>query len=90
MKKYNILYNHLNDPYELNNLFYVKEYEQKKQELNELALEWMKMFNDKKIPLKNILPKVMVDEDYFIFRKSPKDRGVNWEGRLKGRPVDNQ
>lgn len=90
IKKYNVLYNHINDPYELNNLFYSKEYEQQKKELNKLALEWIKKFDDKMIPLKNILPKVMVDEDYFIFTKSPRDRSKNWEGRLKGRPVDYQ
>lgn len=90
VNNYDVLYEHQADPYELNNLFKNEKFQKIKNDLHELSREWMKKFGDKGIPINDLLPEVMLEEDYRIFQIEPRNRGDKWEGRLKGRPVDYQ
>lgn len=86
-KDYNVLYDHKNDPFELNNLFEDTEFMQQKNALHNLSLEWMNSFKDEGVPYKELLPKIMMEEDYIYYQKPPAERGTGWEGRVKGPPV---
>jgi arylsulfatase A-like enzyme len=84
---YNVLYDHKADPFELNNLFDDPAFESTRQQLHERSLVWMDKFNDRGIPYNVLLPKVMVEEDYVIYQKPHREKGVLFETRLKGPPV---
>jgi len=89
-QNYDVLYHHVNDPYELNNLFNAPDYQEVQGKLHQATLQWMDKFNDKGVPYNKLLPAVMVEEDYLMTRKPHRERETGFETRLKGRPVDYQ
>lgn len=91
-RNYNVLYEHHNDPFQLNNHFDNEEYAGQKAKLHQLSLEWMERYNDRGTAFQELLPLVMQKEDYtyFINKRAAQTSGIEWDTRLKGRPVDFQ
>ncbi len=87
---YNVLYDHRADRFELNNLYGKKEAAEVQKVLHEMTLEWMRKFKDNGVPYSDLLPRAMVEEDFRVYNTAPGDRGSNWEGRMKGQPVEYQ
>lgn len=70
---YNVLYDRLKDPLELNNVFYSANYKSIRDSLFQLTIEWMKKFDDPMIS----------DADMLSISGDAETSGV-----LPGRPVD--
>lgn len=87
---FNVLFDHRNDPWQLNNLFDNDAHKRLQKRLHRMAEDWMKRYNDKGVPFNDLLSKAMKEEDFEAYQIRPIDRPKGWEGRLKGKPVDFQ
>jgi arylsulfatase A-like enzyme len=89
-KNSNCLYDHINDKFEMKNLFDSPDHKKIKKKLNKESEKWLKHFNDQKTPFWDLLSKSMFETDYLNYKISPQKRNAGWEGKLKGKPVDFQ
>ena len=83
----NVLYDRLEDPHELKNLFDSPDHRKVQDNLHELTKKWMERFHDEHIPFDTIKQKIYIDPDAARAAWSPNQAK---SGALIGRPVDLQ
>jgi arylsulfatase A-like enzyme len=84
--RYACLYNHREDPREMNNLFDDPKHRALRDSLHARSLAWMKQFGDTGLTLRELATEVMVPED--LGNDPARGDGNFGQGRLKGRPLD--
>jgi len=87
---YNVLFDHHNDRYQLNNLYDHPDYAELKKKLHNMSLEWMEFYNDQGVPFRLLFERAAVEEDHEMYWRPHVEKEDNWDMRLKGRPVDFQ
>ena len=85
-KRYACLYDHAADPGELDNLFDKPEHAALREKLHAQTLAWMKTFGDTGVIFKELIRRVMVDQDIGV--DPGRGDGPFGQGRLKGPPLD--
>jgi len=87
-ERYNCLYDRFEDPWETRNLYGAPESADPQERLHRQTLDWMKRFGDSGFIFEWLLRQVIREEDYPAVITVPAKRPRNWEGRLKGIPLD--
>jgi len=87
-KTFNVLYDRQADPSETRNLFDAPEAADLRQALHGQTLEFMKKFGDAGLDCREIIRRVVREEDLPAVLMPLAARPDGAEGRLKGRPVD--
>lgn len=85
---FNALYDRQADPWETRNLFNAPEVAAIQQQLHAQTLEFMRRFGDPGLDCKEVIRRVVHEDDLPAVNTPPAKRPPGWEGRLKGRPVD--
>lgn len=82
------LYDHQNDPHEMKNLFDAPEQQNVRETLHAQTLAWMKQFGDTGMDYKELMERVMVEEDIRRGIHGAMTSNTSGQGRLKGRPEE--
>ncbi len=87
-KRYNSLYDRVEDPWETRNLYGLPEHAELQERLHQRTLDWMRRFGDSGFTFEWLVRQVIREEDYPAVSTEPAKRPKGWEGRLKGCPLD--